>query len=675
MRIPLGASLTSSTKALFAAKAIAIICCGLFLFATSVARLSVDIAAFKSNTLDHSWIIGLAATLQEGQVSGRDFFYTYGVLAQVLAWLGTWLNKGQSAVDGFFAVLLCFQSAGIILFGLVLWLIKRVDWKQVALVSLAMALLGALFQYAAFRMILVLLCGVAVQRAMSSSPSSRLVSAAVAGLLCLMAQLVTVELGIQTILVATLTLGTYAIFARFRGLLRRDDLLSPVSYLSMLGMMLGVFVIGNLVISLLFTLSSPAYLHFFDYQRYSLDIIRGYNNTMGIPWRPSARVIGGIAVILLYVTAFVLSNLRRLETSDGYLVFCLLISSWIALKAMTLRSDWGHTTLAAVPLIFLVLLIGSDWLGGSRWRTSWFLALILLFAIWPGASFAALTHGTQILTGELSLSNKLKRIISYHAPLDEYMPAGLAEALPDSSRPMLNFPYQNYIGIGLLRKPMAPVLQAHIAHTEALQEKYIEVLENQTGAFDVVYGMDFLASWPVDNVQHISRVPIIFEYLYRNYELCSAQIFGEGYFLLCPRQQPRDLQAIQLSYTSAQTGRSRIRIDLDEPVSCGLVRLKLRINYPLVAALGRPDALHLQFLSRDTEILQTDVVPVETGKFFQTYVSLIDAPKFYTIFGATPVQSKQWDMLLVSPRVSGLLGVSPAQVNIDKIECIEPDNP
>ena len=67
------------------AKFLAIAGCCFALFAVAVARSSVAASVFLSNTLDHSWIVGLAASLQQGQISGRDFFYTYGVLAQALA--------------------------------------------------------------------------------------------------------------------------------------------------------------------------------------------------------------------------------------------------------------------------------------------------------------------------------------------------------------------------------------------------------------------------------------------------------------------------------------------------------------------------------------------------------------------------------------------------------------
>ena len=107
-------------------------------------QVIVTTDAFKSNTLDHSWIVGLAASLQQGQISGRDFFFTYGVLSQVLARMGMMLNAGGSAIDGFFAIALVFRASSFVLLGIVLLLIEQINWKFVLFVFLAVAMLSHL---------------------------------------------------------------------------------------------------------------------------------------------------------------------------------------------------------------------------------------------------------------------------------------------------------------------------------------------------------------------------------------------------------------------------------------------------------------------------------------------------------------------------------------------------
>ena len=308
--------------------------------------------------------------------------------------------------------MLCFQSATFVLYGAVLGLIRQVQWKQVVFITILMALLTAVFHYAAFRMMLVVLCAVLLQRAMAAPVSLRLVWAALVGVTCLMAQLITAELGIQTILTAAVVLGAYTVFAGIRATLGRNDLLAPAGYMAMLGVIFGTFVVGNLLVSVLFKLSSPDYQHLFNYQWYNLEIILGYNYTMGIPWKPAPRVLWGALFVLLFVTGFVLGKLRKLEIADGYLLLSLLVSSWVVLKGMILRSDWGHTTLALIPTTFLLVLLGVDRRWTTKGRSLWAAALVVLFATWPGASFLALTAGSQMLVGELPLVPKLRQILA-----------------------------------------------------------------------------------------------------------------------------------------------------------------------------------------------------------------------------------------------------------------------
>src|SRR5256885_6502353 len=52
-------------------------------------------------SLDASWLIGLAASYQQGLVSGRDLHFTYGPAGQLVAWFGTLLTASHSALDAY----------------------------------------------------------------------------------------------------------------------------------------------------------------------------------------------------------------------------------------------------------------------------------------------------------------------------------------------------------------------------------------------------------------------------------------------------------------------------------------------------------------------------------------------------------------------------------------------
>ena len=651
-------------------KVLSIVVCSLLLFFVTVLRSPSTAEEFMLNTLDHSWIISLAHSLQDGQVSGRDFQYTYGVAAQVLARLAVALNPSDSALYGFFSILLVYRSATLVFLGLALALIKQVNWKYVWFIFLMFALLNGLFHYAAVRMLLILLTAVFLQRAMAGSDAGRRrIWAMLTGGLGLGAQLFTAELGLYLVVSATITLSAYAIFSQFRGILGRDDLRSPRCYLVTLAIIVGIWLAGNLIVSLIFKVSSPDYQRLFDYQWYTLEIIRGYNATMGLEWRPPLSFLRGLALIVLYVSIFVLSSLRRLEAEDGYLLFGLLIAALFALKGLMLRSDWGHLILAFVPMIFLLLLIGLDRFQTKYSRPVWLAALLLLFAWWPGADFTALKHTWGLLSGEISLRSKLKQIIYYQEPLDKFLSPELTDAMSEMPGALLAFPYQNYIPIGAGRDMVAPVLQSFIAHTEALQRMYIQQLRREDD-LRVVYGLDALVSFPVDGVQNISRIPRIFEYLYRNFELQSSQTFDQGYYLLRPRAAPVEFQRHPLAYATDESQSARVVVQLQQPAACSLVQLTMTMRYPMMWGLTHPSPVVMQFFNDDVKLKQTNVVAVETGAAFSTYVSLLDPQEFYRIFGNAPASERTWTTLRIEPHATGPFGVSPNGVAIDAIECV-----
>ena len=143
-----------------------------------------------------------------------------------------------------------------------------------------------------------------------------------------------------------------------------------------------------------------------------------------------------------------------------------------------------------------------------------------------------------------------------------------------SSQPILNFPYQTHIAILLHRQLVAPVLGAYSASTPALQRYYVESLQRVPN-LDVTYSVDGIASWPVDGVQTISRLPAIFDYFYENFQL---RAYANGVMVMQPG---RDLGRGTLSPLAFQPAAS--------PPSSVLVRLASPHNLrPRAAATANP---------------------------------------------------------------------------------------
>jgi len=649
------------------AKGLAIIIGSVLLWIVVLARLDIQGERFTRNPLDAAWQISLAASLEQGAVSGRDFYFTYGPLAQLTARLGQSLNSG-TALDGFFAIQLAFHGLTCLLWALTLALIRPLDWKWIAAIFLGLALLNIVRDVAAVRMLFLMLIGVMVSRAMSASTAKRQAAlAALTGGLCFVAQLLTFDSGLLGLGVVLGALSLYAIFARFPRMLAHADLLPARRYLALALIATGVYGVANLVLSSWFALTSATGL--FDYLYYNWEILRGYNATMGIGWRPSPSTLMGLALVGLYAIVAVLSQLRRLKTPDGALLVSLLAVSVIVLRGLFIRSDWGHITMALIPLVGLILLLGRFMLALPRGRVGWAAIVVLLFAVWPGADFTALAAVPKMIGDSTTLSTHWQALTTFRMPHDNLWPADLATDLPDASRPLLVFPYQNYLAIGLRRPLQAPVLQAFLAHTTALQRRYIDQLEAQAGTFDVVYAVDDVASWPVDGVQHVTRLPIIFQYLAEHYQLHSVQANASGYYVLQPRTHPAPLHANEQRFEVTQLAEGTL-VRLEQAATCSLIRLELTITYPLTAWVGRPDILDAQITTEGREVNRSGLVAIETGQAFTTYLSLIKPDQFYEVFGTGSVQSQTWDTLTLRPRLTGFPEVLPNRIDIQRVACI-----
>ncbi len=191
----------------------------------------------------------------------------------------------------------------------------------------------------------------------------------------------------------------------------------------------------------------------------------------------------------------------------------------------------------------------------------------------------------------------------------------------------------------------------------------------EAGKFDVVYALDDIASWPVDGVQHVTRLPIIFQYLAEHYQLRSDQSSASGFYVLQQRAQPAPLHASEQPFEVTQLAEGT-QVRLKHAATCSLIQLELTITYPLTAWLGRPDILDAQVTADGREISQSGLVAIETGQAFTTYLSLIKPDQFYEVFGAGSVQAQPWDTLMLRPRLSGFPEVVPNSIDIRRVACV-----
>src|SRR5215212_4197141 len=76
--------------------------------------------------LDASWFMELENQLRLGHLLGRDVYFTYGPLAQVLAWLASLVRTNGSALYGYAIGNAFFEVVAVIALALTLAMIKQI---------------------------------------------------------------------------------------------------------------------------------------------------------------------------------------------------------------------------------------------------------------------------------------------------------------------------------------------------------------------------------------------------------------------------------------------------------------------------------------------------------------------------------------------------------------------
>src|SRR5437667_177309 len=187
--------------------------------------------------------------------------------------------------------MLAFYTASIVLFASILLLLDSVGWKKCILIYTALAGLNLFSEPTAFRPLALMLCAVLFYRAVQRgvrSPTEIIGWSAATGVACFGAQLLTFELGPYGVITALVIAIVLSISRGYRTRIRLC-----------LGIVVGIYIVANLGLSLLFSLSSPNY-QFFDYQRYALETIQGFTFSQGLPWSLAAAPTLGLAIVGLF---------------------------------------------------------------------------------------------------------------------------------------------------------------------------------------------------------------------------------------------------------------------------------------------------------------------------------------------------------------------------------------
>ena len=614
------------------------------------------------STLEGSSLTGLAAALQQGEISGRDFQSVHGPGVQLLAWLATAVTATGSAVDGYSMIVFFLCSATTVLVAAMLLLCERISWKQAAIFYAFSFSLNVFFEVLDLRTALLLLTAAFSYRAIAAKSLARSTAWATAsGILCFATQLVAFDAGIfaAALVVCSLIAGAA---------LTRNVLVLPG-----IGSFVTTLALANLAVALFFKITSSSYAMLFDYQNYAVEILRGYHNSMGSPWELGSAETVVLTAVTLYAIGVCLLTIRDSDPLDASLFVSLSLAAVVWIRSAFVHSDVLQVAYAFSPVVVILTLASiREWRSLKR-RIGWIFAAASLIFVWPSSHFSAPLDLLKIIRGDVHASSAFRTLYESPRPLVRQQARDLST--PDRADrqniPLLAFPFDNHIGIEAGRPLLAPVLESYAAATPSLEQYYVRALQRrQREGFDVVYGADRPEAFS-GGLQAITRTPVIFEYLYRHFELVRYQEHTDAQYILRAAYQPRDPVVEPLKFSMDRQLPDSGTLKLSSPSECGLVRLELEVHYGKNLEIFWPGAVEIRLSNGESLVWQGSVRPQEPNETFVTFISPLPDEEFHRVFGREPIRGIPWDTIQYRNALVGTLSSKAISIRLNALECMD----
>jgi hypothetical protein len=464
-----------------------------------------------TNLLDDSWRLELPARLGDGELSGRDFTFAYGPLFQLLHGAGWLVPPHDIASVVRFAGL---GEAAVAVAGL--WILLSLTrappaWRAAALLVWAAFLPCEIKPLAGLAVVSTLASRLGTEPGDARARSWALLGwAASAPLLTLYS----FDLGIVT-LAALLIAATGVTVAAW---LRRDALRRTIVRRALLA---GVATVGGAAVFTGLLAALPGWVH---YLPDTVELSRGYAEKHAFPLTNSATLqLLGAAGAAMVVAGWADSRLRAGPTEEGGRPrhFALLAAALFALlwtRYGLSRSDSLHVFIACAPTVLTAGVLLPCHLRAEGKRR----AGPLLGAGLAAAAALGLSAPVESVpaTGDSppALLTDRGRLRIENVPLQR----GLERVKPDGPRALLVWPYETMVNVIARKSNPVATLQLCSANTDRLEQRTVANLLARPGTPVLL----FTRSWPMDDVEHLSRSPLVFRHLLDHYELDGAPAGG-----------------------------------------------------------------------------------------------------------------------------------------------------
>ncbi len=425
-------------------------------------------------------------------------------------------------------------------------------------------------------------------------------------------------------------------------------------------------VVGNVVL-LLSLASGPA--TFLDYPRTLAALASGYRFTLSSPWNlPESATFAVVAVGLFVFVVATLDLAKPTSAATGSSLGgaaelpLLALASLLALQSVVVRPDIGHLNLAIVPLVVTSAYAAVRRGALSQVRVAGAIALLILIVTWPTRHFERLRWAVEATVEPARVWRRVGELWRFAPSASVFLPTALRAGEPGAG--LLAFPYQNQWALLAGRRTVAPFIQAYQATTASLDRQYVDRLGGEE-PFEVLFGLDDVVSHRLDGVQSVSRNPLLFEFLWQNFR---PREVAEGYARMVRAEAPRRFVERRLSVEQVQAPGELARLRFAPAATCALLRLRLAIEYPLAAAVGRPSLVRLSVLHGETTLQQSSLVRLDGG-LYSTLVSLVPGAEFATVLEGRAAP-REFDQLAFSAADATLLAVAPRRVWVESVDCL-----
>ena len=639
------------------------------------------------NIFDSSWGLDMAFKAHRGILLGRDVVYQYGPLYQ-------WLWSLPSRVQGF--SLGSFYATNDLFH---LWTVLPLTYATAALLfrdyatwkrAFYILLIAAFWQPQAVRtsLLFFLMACLVYQMKRVSEQQGRtpFVRAAITSGLVVSTFLFSADSGVYAC-------AMFAIVATINMFFLWKDKARIWCLTQFLCLAAGFAVLWVLLVNSF--LAGP-----FDFRLWqaSFDLASNYRWIMpvGITLVVYHRFF---AYIAFAACTFVFAWLRRRHDSTAILenpasLLSIFFTSLLVLQSGMVRPDWGHAMMGLFPLIALsfAILMGDSTQRPYRLSGDLPVLLVLILTgIFCGPSwyFQPRVLGA-VFRPYVPRSCPADRLEFDHACVtrDDYqylapVAAYLTQHTNEKDR-ILVFPHESIYGDVSRRVVSGGVLHLNEVMSPYLLQAEIKGLEADKPPI-AIYSVDKLASWQIDGVPNLTRVPQIWLYLQRHYQQ-EGEILP-GIFSLRSseeRQQRWNMRETALTVDSSvkkiKLHKSlRIGTSLQCPPDMDFLRLRITVRYPLWWRLLKPSQAFIEIQREDASYSIFPVL-VRPNVSHEVWIYPWDDSQLEYYFAPNPetwrkgdrpaitairVRFEPWDFMSVAPLEMSVQGFSAITLSLN----------